>query len=220
MFSTFAHDAYMNQLPRSSSYPRLAFGCKRAMDVMLAGMALLLVAPLLLLIALLIKLESRGPVFFRQERGGLNGQPFSIYKFRTMVVHQPPQEGRAMQAVKSDPRVTRLGRVLRNLSLDELPQLLNILNGDMSLVGPRPHPVSMDREYARQIPTYDQRFRVRPGLTGLAQVKGWRGETDTLHKMEMRVHYDNEYIDHYSLWLDVKIIVGTALVVFFQRNAY
>jgi putative colanic acid biosynthesis UDP-glucose lipid carrier transferase len=219
MIATQPVHTVIQSMPNSASCPNprvLSF--KRAMDVVLAACGLLAAMPVLMVIALLVRMDGKGPILFRQQRGGLNGQPFSIYKFRTMVV-TPPTAG-VVQATRNDPRLTRTGKWLRNLSLDELPQLVNVLKGDMSLIGPRPHALQHDSYYSELIPTYHQRFRMRPGLTGLAQVKGWRGETDRLEKMQRRVEMDNHYIDHYSLGMDIRILFQTVLVVFFQKNAY
>ena len=181
---------------------------KRSLDVVGAATALLLFLPLLLLIALLIRLESSGPIIFRQRRGGLNGRTFTIYKFRTMRVLEDGDM--ITQARPNDTRVTSFGALLRRTSMDELPQLLNVLKGDMSLVGPRPHALAHDRFYGDLIPNYAGRLRTRPGLTGLAQVAGLRGETRELNEMAERVRYDLRYIEQWSILLDLKLIAGTA----------
>jgi exopolysaccharide biosynthesis polyprenyl glycosylphosphotransferase len=168
-------------------------------------------APVLLAAALAVKLDSPGPVIFRQRRIGINGRPFVIYKFRTMsVVEDGPQ---IAQARRDDPRVTRVGRLLRPSSIDELPQLFNVLKGEMSLVGPRPHAVSHDDDYGAVIPDYALRRRVRPGITGWAQVNGLRGETTTIEEMEKRVAMDLWYIDNWSLLLDLRIAWRTCIEV-------
>jgi Undecaprenyl-phosphate glucose phosphotransferase len=190
---------------------------KRSFDVTLAGLALVMCAPMMALVALAIRLDSPGPVLFRQTRHGFNGRPFRIFKFRTMTVMEDGAVVR--QATRGDQRVTRVGRVLRRTSLDELPQLLNVLLGDMSMVGPRPHAVAHDTYFGQLIASYAQRHHVKPGLTGLAQVNGFRGETPTLESMSQRVQYDLRYVDQWSLWLDIKIVLKTAWVVL-HPNAY
>ena len=191
---------------------------KRATDIVFGSTALILAAPFMILIALGIKLTSPGPVFFRQRRYGLNGEEISVYKFRSMTVCEDGPS--VAQATKHDPRVTPLGRVLRKTSLDELPQLLNVLQGKMSMVGPRPHAIAHNELYRKLICGYMIRHKVRPGITGLAQVNGLRGETETVEKMRERVRYDLEYLSHWSPWLDFKIILKTLGVVWGDRNAY
>jgi putative colanic acid biosynthesis UDP-glucose lipid carrier transferase len=191
---------------------------KNVTDLILASLMLLVAAPVMLLIAAMIKLTSRGPVLFRQRRYGLNGEEISVYKFRSMTVCE---DGPVVtQATQDDRRVTWFGRFLRRTSLDELPQLLNVLQGKMSVVGPRPHAVAHNEQYRKLISGYMIRHKVRPGITGLAQVNGLRGETDTVEKMRERVRYDLEYLSHWSPWLDVSIILRTVLVVVQRRNAY
>jgi len=191
---------------------------KRVTDILLAGSALVLLAPLMLLIALAVKLTSKGPVLFRQRRYGLNGEEILVYKFRSMTV---TEDGAVVtQATKSDKRVTPLGRFLRSSSLDELPQLLNVLEGKMSVVGPRPHAVAHNEQYRKLINGYMIRHKVRPGITGLAQVNGLRGETETVEKMSERVRFDLEYLSHWSPWLDIKIIFKTLWVIARDKNAY
>ena len=180
---------------------------KRALDVLVAGLLVASLLPTLLVIALLIRLDSRGPALFRQQRYGAGRRVFTMYKFRSMSVMEA--SGTFVQARPGDVRVTRVGRVLRRTSLDELPQLLNVVRGDMSLVGPRPHAVAMDDAYASVVPGYDERHLVRPGLTGLAQICGLRGPTDTLAKIEDRVWRDRVYIRRWSVLLDVKILART-----------
>jgi Undecaprenyl-phosphate glucose phosphotransferase len=185
------------------------------------GAAILIVAlsPLLALIAVAVKLDSPGPLIFRQPRYGFNNQVFGLYKFRSMYHNRPPETG-TPQATKNDPRVTRVGRFIRRTSLDELPQLFNVLDGTMSLVGPRPHAVDHNRIYGGLIDSYFARHRMKPGITGWAQVNGLRGETDTTAKMEARVKYDLEYIENWSVWFDLRILVQTVLVILFQKTAY
>ena len=191
---------------------------KRAFDVVAALVLVLALAPLLLLVALAIVMDSPGPILFRQQRTGLNGVPFWIAKFRTMTVMENGAE--VLQASRADPRITSVGRFLRRSSLDELPQLLNVLSGDMSLVGPRPHALAHDRKFAELAPAYDRRFRARPGITGLAQARGFRGEIHTLQQLEQRVEHDNTYIDDWSLRLDMMLLVQTAVAFAFHKNAY
>lgn len=190
----------------------------RALDVVLGVLLLVLLAPLLLVIALIVRLESPGTALFRQTRYGLGGVPFTIFKFRTMSCQENGPG--MMQATRNDPRVTRAGRWLRRLSLDELPQILNVLNGSMSLVGPRPHPIDMDWRFARELPYYGQRFLVKPGITGLAQLRGFRGEITSPIQIRNRVLHDIIFVRCRSLVLYAQILIGTAAVVLFQREAY
>ena len=185
---------------------------KNLEDRLLACVALLLVSPLLLLVALAIRLDSAGPVFFRQERMGWNGEIFRIWKFRSMVVHAA-EDGVLRQAQRNDPRVTRVGAFIRRTSLDELPQLFNVLCGDMSLVGPRPHAIQHDEEYSQRITAYFARHNIKPGMTGLAQVRGYRGETRDIEQMIQRVESDIEYINNWSLWLDFVILLRTVFAL-------
>jgi putative colanic acid biosynthesis UDP-glucose lipid carrier transferase len=192
---------------------------KRAMDIVIAGLGLLALSPLLLLVAAAVKLTSRGPVLFRQRRYGLDGEEIVVYKFRSMKVCEDGEV--VAQARKDDPRVTRVGAFLRKTSIDELPQLLNVIQGKMSLVGPRPHAIAHNELYRKLINGYMIRHKVRPGITGLAQVNGLRGETETLEKMSERVRYDLEYLRHWSPWMDIKILFRTLGVVLHdRRNAY
>jgi Undecaprenyl-phosphate glucose phosphotransferase len=191
---------------------------KRLFDLVLAAGALILATPLLVLVAILIKLDSPGPIFFVQRRYGFNQQPFRIIKFRSM---RTLDDGAVIrQARVDDPRLTRIGRWLRRWNIDEIPQLFNVLTGDMSLVGPRPHALSHDREYEQRISRYARRHNVKPGITGWAQIHGYRGETDTEEKMRKRVEYDLFYIDNWSLWLDLKIMVRTVLSHAAYQNAH
>jgi lipopolysaccharide/colanic/teichoic acid biosynthesis glycosyltransferase len=190
---------------------------KRGMDIFGAGLLLLLLTPVFVAVACCIRMESDGPAFFRQRRGGQYGRPFSIYKFRTMRVMEDGE--RIAQARQIDPRVTQLGAFLRKTSMDELPQLINVLKGEMSLVGPRPHAVAHDREFQERIPAYAQRFAMKPGITGLAQVRGFRGETLTSESLEGRLTADLEYIETWSLTNDVRLLVAT-LKVPFDNGAY
>jgi Undecaprenyl-phosphate glucose phosphotransferase len=191
-------------------------------DKLLGLILLILLSPLMLLIAIMIKLDSCGPIFFVQKRFGFNNEVIRVLKYRTMYVDLCDRSG-AQRTVQDDPRVTRVGRVLRTLSFDELPQLINVLRGDMSLVGPRPHPLGMkagDRLYGEAVAQYLHRHRVKPGLTGWAQVNGLRGEVDTIQRAHARVAHDIYYIDHWSLWLDLKILLTTAVVLVSRDNAY
>jgi putative colanic acid biosynthesis UDP-glucose lipid carrier transferase len=188
---------------------------KRCLDIGLASVALVLLAPLLLTTAVLIKLDSPGNVIFRQSRRGFNGKPFDIWKFRSMFV---AENGPTItQAKKQDARVTRLGRFLRKSSIDELPQLWNVLRGEMSLVGPRPHALAHDNYYDQMISKYVFRHHMKPGLTGWAQVNGFRGETSTIDLMEKRVEYDVWYVSNWSIWLDIRIIFRTAAALMYQE---
>jgi len=187
---------------------------KRLSDIVLSAAALVALAPLFLLVAIAIKLESQGPVFFLQRRHGFNKNQFRIVKFRSMTAME--DGGSVRQAIANDPRVTRVGRILRKFNIDELPQLLNVLRGEMSLVGPRPHALVHDRQFEPEIALYARRHNVRPGITGWAQVNGLRGETNTPDKISQRVRYDLYYIDNWSFMLDVWIIFLTL----FSRKAY
>jgi putative colanic acid biosynthesis UDP-glucose lipid carrier transferase len=191
---------------------------KRATDLLLGSIALLLLALPLLLLAIAIRLDSRGPVFFRQRRYGRGGCEIDVLKFRTMRVLEDGPEVR--QAQKQDPRITRIGRLMRRTSLDELPQLINVVRGEMSLVGPRPHAVAHNELYRRQIVEYMLRHKVKPGITGWAQVNGWRGETDTLRKMVYRVEHDLHYIRNWSPLLDLQIMLLTVFGRKVRSNAY
>ena len=187
---------------------------KRSLDIVLASAALLALAPLFAVVALLIRWEGGGPVFFSQRRYGFNQEPFRIYKFRSMRAAEDGRDVR--QATAGDSRITRIGRFMRRTNIDELPQLLNVLRGEMSLVGPRPHAMAHDQAFEREVALYARRHNVRPGITGWAQVNGWRGETDTPEKVVNRVEHDLYYIDNWSLLLDVSIMVRTVV----SRKAY
>jgi Undecaprenyl-phosphate glucose phosphotransferase len=192
---------------------------KRGMDICLSSIVLIVTLPLMGLIAVLVKLDSSGPILFRQQRFGFSKKPFTLYKFRSMQ-WDAGDDASVPQARRNDPRITRVGGFLRRTSLDELPQFYNVLKGDMSLVGPRPHPTPLDNRFAAVIDRYLARHHVKPGITGWAQVNGLRGETDTLDKMERRVEHDLHYIDHWSPLLDLQILCKTLIVVLNQRNAY
>ncbi|GAA0542509.1 MAG: undecaprenyl-phosphate glucose phosphotransferase [Alteromonadaceae bacterium] len=191
---------------------------KRSFDLLFSSTVLLLISPLLILIALAVKLTSSGPVLFRQDRYGLDGKKIGVYKFRSMKVME--NGGAVIQAKRNDKRITPVGAFLRRTSLDELPQFFNVLLGEMSVVGPRPHAVAHNEEYRKQVAFYMLRHKVRPGITGWAQINGWRGETDTLEKMEMRVKYDLDYIRNWSLLFDVSIVFKTVFKGFVDKNAY
>uniref|UniRef100_UPI001E3FC2BE exopolysaccharide biosynthesis polyprenyl glycosylphosphotransferase n=1 Tax=Piscirickettsia salmonis TaxID=1238 RepID=UPI001E3FC2BE len=191
-----------------------------AMDLTLGGLMLLLASPVMLVIALAIKLDSPGPVIFRQMRYGERGLPITVFKFRSMRANAGAEaDGTLRQAQQGDSRVTRIGRFLRKSSLDELPQLFNVMAGTMSLVGPRPHAAEHNEIYRRMIQGYMLRHSVKPGITGWAQIHGLRGETDTLEKMEKRVEFDLEYIREWSVWFDIKIVFLTVFKGFVNKAA-
>lgn len=192
----------------------------KALEDRILGLLLVLVfAPILLCVMIAIRLDSKGPVIFKQKRYGYNNKIFEIYKFRSM---RPAANdaGVTLQATKDDDRITRVGKFIRKTSLDELPQLFNVVIGNMSLVGPRPHAIDHNEEYSELIDGYFARHKVKPGITGWAQVKGFRGETDTLEKMEARVNYDTYYVENWSLFFDLQILAMTAFVGFVNKNAY
>ncbi len=191
---------------------------KRVEDIFVSSCILLLISPLLILISIVIKLTSSRPVIFKQTRYGIDGKPIKVWKFRSMNVME--NDSVVTQAKKNDSRITPFGSFLRKTSLDELPQFINVLVGNMSIVGPRPHAVAHNEQYRSLIEGYMLRHKVKPGITGLAQVKGWRGETDTLEKMQKRVEYDLEYIREWSIWLDIKIILLTIFKGFVNKSAY
>jgi len=191
---------------------------KRLSDLVIAAIIVVLISPLLLAIAIGIKLSSRGPVIFKQRRNGLDGDEIVVYKFRSMTTQDDGDV--VVQATRNDPRITRFGAFLRSTSLDELPQFFNVLQGTMSVVGPRPHAVTHNDAYRQIIKAYMVRHKVKPGITGWAQINGQRGETDTIDKMRTRVEYDLEYLRNWSLGLDLRIIAGTVRVLFFDRHAY
>jgi putative colanic acid biosynthesis UDP-glucose lipid carrier transferase len=209
-------------LPAVSVFENPLYGVdglvKRVFDFVVSSLLLIVLTPVFIATALAIKLTSRGPVFFRQRRYGLDGNEILVWKFRSMTVCE--DGAKVTQATKTDSRVTRVGAVIRRTSIDELPQLFNVIGGSMSLVGPRPHAAAHNEQYRRMIEGYMLRHKVKPGITGLAQVRGWRGETDTLEKMQRRVECDHEYIREWSLWLDIKILFRTVFVVLKRQNAY
>jgi putative colanic acid biosynthesis UDP-glucose lipid carrier transferase len=191
---------------------------KRLSDIVLSTVILLLVSPILVAVAIGVKLSSRGPVIFKQRRNGLDGEEIVVFKFRSMTTQEDGSLIR--QATRNDPRVTPFGAFIRKTSLDELPQFFNVLQGQMSIVGPRPHAVVHNKEYRQIIKAYMVRHKVKPGITGWAQVNGQRGETDTVEKMRSRVEYDLEYLRNWSLALDLRIIAGTVKLLFLDRRAY
>lgn len=184
-----------------------------------AFLILMMISPLLLVIAIAVKMSSTGPILFRQKRGGLDGREIVVWKFRTMKIHTESKDT-VTQASKDDPRVTKIGAFLRRSSLDELPQFFNVLQGRMSIVGPRPHAIEHNDYYCKIIDSYMLRHRLKPGITGWAQVNGWRGETDVIEKMDMRVKYDLYYINNWSVWFDLRIIAMTVWSVIKGNNAY
>jgi len=207
-------------LQKPLDWPRFAgLEAKAMLDLVLAASSLFLLSPLLILVAVAIRLDSKGPILFKQTRTGLNGKTFRIYKFRTMsVLEDGPY---VQQATPDDERVTRIGRWLRQMSIDEIPQLVNVLRGEMSLVGPRPHALAHDQYYSQRIVQYDERFRVKPGITGWAQINDARGETPTLADMQRRVDLDLWYIQNWALILDLKILALTIVCELTQsRRAF
>jgi putative colanic acid biosynthesis UDP-glucose lipid carrier transferase len=192
---------------------------KDLFDRLFSLTVLMLLTPLLLALALAVKCSSPGPILFRQPRLGLNGRCFNVYKFRSMALHQE-QQGQLKQATRDDPRITPIGRFMRRTSLDELPQFFNVLKGEMSVVGPRPHALPHNDLYKDKLSMYMQRHRVKPGITGWAQICGSRGETDTDEKMARRIALDLHYIQHWSLWMDIKIVLWTAFKGWTDKNAY
>lgn len=191
---------------------------KRLEDIIFSFIIILLISPLLVFIALAVKISSPGPVIFKQIRYGMDGKPIKVWKFRSMTVME--NDTSIKQATKNDVRVTKVGKILRQTSLDELPQFFNVLTGGMSIVGPRPHAVAHNEQYRNLIEGYMLRHKVKPGITGWAQINGWRGETDTVDKMQKRVKYDLEYIREWSIWLDLKIIFLTIFKGFINKSAY
>ncbi len=212
----------MDGIPIASVFESPFYGVdgwlKRVEDLVLGSLILLGILPILLLIAIAIKVTSKGPILFKQRRYGLNGDVIEVWKFRSMSVCEDDNE--ISQATRADSRVTPLGSFLRRTSLDELPQFINVLQGQMSIVGPRPHAIAHNEQYRKLIYGYMLRHKVKPGITGWAQINGWRGETDTLDKMEKRIEYDLVYIQNWSIWLDFKIIWLTLSRGFTGKNVY
>lgn len=191
---------------------------KRIEDIVLSTFILIMISPVLLGLALAVKFTSKGPVFFKQNRYGIDGKPIKVWKFRSMNVME--DGAKVTQATKNDSRFTPIGQFIRKTSLDELPQFINVLQGQMSIVGPRPHAVAHNEEYRKLVDGYMLRHKVKPGITGWAQINGWRGETDTLDKMEKRIEFDLEYIRNWSLFFDLKIVFLTIFKGFVNKNAY
>lgn len=219
MSSSMAHVSNIQTIsvfcnPMRGSYALI----KRIEDIILSSIILMLIAIPLLVIAIAIKVTSKGPVIFKQRRYGLNGKDIRVYKFRSMTVTENSEV--VTQATKNDTRITKLGAFLRRTSLDELPQFVNVLQGRMSVVGPRPHAAAHNEQYRQAVDYYMLRHKIRPGITGWAQINGWRGETDTIEKMEMRIKYDLDYIRRWSLWMDAKIVFFTIFRSFNDKNAY
>ena len=191
---------------------------KRLMDFVFGVIALLLLLPVMAVLSIIIKLDSTGPALFCQSRRGRNREVIKVYKFRTM--YQDVSNGQFKQAQKDDPRVTRVGAFLRRTSLDELPQLINVMNGSMSLVGPRPHPIALDEKFKYVIPALNSRYSVKPGITGWAQINGFRGETSKVDDMVARIEHDRHYIRNWNPWLDIRILFMTVLKGWTHQNAY
>lgn len=213
----------MNGIPIISVYDtplssRTVQAIKRFEDIVLSTFIMFLISPILIAVAIGVKLSSPGPILFKQKRYGMNGKEIKVYKYRSMTTLD---DGEIVnQATKNDPRVTPFGAFIRKTSLDELPQFFNVWQGKMSIVGPRPHAVAHNEEYRKLVPKYMQRHIVKPGITGWAQINGWRGETDKLEKMEKRIEFDLHYINNWTLWLDIKIIFLTIIKGFINKNAY
>lgn len=205
--NTTTASAVKNEMPTS----------KRLLDIAVTAPALVLLSPFLALVAIAIKLDNKGPVFFKQNRYGLGGSVFQVYKFRSMT-YQP--DAGFVQATKNDARVTRVGAFIRRTSIDELPQLINVIKGEMSLVGPRPHPLSLDDDFQQRIDGFMLRYGATPGITGWAQINGYRGETKTLQDMQGRYDHDMQYIEKRNLLLDMRIILKTAVGGWTDANAY
>jgi putative colanic acid biosynthesis UDP-glucose lipid carrier transferase len=204
--------------PEVAASPVAVSFIKRAFDVVVALLIIFFLLPILVATAICVALDSRGPILFRQRRTGLNGQTFYILKFRSMTVME--DDGEIRHATKGDQRVTSVGRFIRRSSIDELPQLFNVIRGEMSLVGPRPHALAHDEHYGALIPQYKDRFRARPGITGLAQISGLRGEIRGVAEMGGRITADNRYIDDWNPLMDLMIIAKTAVVTLRQTGAY
>ncbi|KSW23382.1 MULTISPECIES: undecaprenyl-phosphate glucose phosphotransferase [unclassified Pseudomonas] len=217
-----ARSQNINGIPTISIFDSPMIGVnsiiKRVEDILLSTIILSLIAAPMLLISIAVKFTSPGPIFFRQKRYGIDGRPIEVWKFRSMRVMENGTE--VIQATRDDCRITSIGAFLRRTSLDELPQFINVLLGDMSIVGPRPHAVAHNEQYRGQINSYMLRHKVKPGITGWAQINGWRGETDTLDKMQKRVEHDLAYIHNWSLWWDLKIVFLTVFKGFIHKNAY
>jgi putative colanic acid biosynthesis UDP-glucose lipid carrier transferase len=203
---------------RETPFYGAAWVAKRASDIVIASLALVAILPVMLITAAAIRMDSRGPVLFKQKRYGLDGREILVYKFRSMTVTEDGKQ-EFSAAARGDARITRVGALIRKTSIDELPQLINVLEGSMSIVGPRPHAVAMNEHYRREIPGYMVRHKVKPGITGWAQVNGYRGGDD-LESMRKRIELDLAYMRHWSLWLDFRILLKTVSVVVSDRNAF
>lgn len=214
----FEQKATVGEAQKHSPRPYYGLMLKHVFDKLIAIAALICLSPLLVLVSLLIKLDSKGPIIFKQNRNGLNNHTFKVWKFRTMRVMENGSD--VKQAKKHDVRVTRIGNFLRKSSIDELPQLVNVLLGDMAIVGPRPHPVALNDRFRPLIENYDQRCAMKPGLTGLAQIHGHRGPTETVEQMRNRIECDIQYIENWSLWSDAKIILATPYYGLISKNAF
>lgn len=215
---TFEHEMTTGKPKQHSAKRVYALMAKHILDKIIAIIALILLSPLLVLVSLFIKIDSRGPIIFKQNRNGLKNKTFKVWKFRTMHVMENGTD--VEQAKKEDTRITRLGSFLRKSSIDELPQLINILLGDMAIVGPRPHPVALNNRFRPLIENYDQRCAMKPGLTGLAQINGHRGPTKTVEQMLKRIECDAKYIENWSLWADLKIMLATPYYGLISKNAF
>lgn len=191
---------------------------KIILDIFISSLILILISPLLLIISIAIKIDSKGPVIYKQRRHGLNNKEITIYKFRSMKWIE--NENKIKQATHEDVRVTKLGRILRNSSLDELPQFINVLQGRMSIVGPRPHAITHNNHYKKYIDCYMERHQIKPGITGWAQINGYRGETEKIDTMQSRINFDMYYINNWSLKFDILIILKTIIVIFRDKRAY
>ncbi|MBO0212795.1 undecaprenyl-phosphate glucose phosphotransferase [Vibrio sp. Vb2880] len=202
----------------SSPFDGMGKVIKRIEDIVIGSMIALLISPVLIAVSVGVKLSSPGPVLFKQDRYGLGGKKIKVWKFRSMKVME--NDAVVTQATKNDPRVTKFGAFIRRTSLDELPQFLNVLQGSMSIVGPRPHAVAHNEQYRKIVDNYMIRHKIKPGITGWAQINGYRGETETVDKMEKRVRYDIQYMQNWSLWLDIKIIFLTVFKGFVSETAY
>lgn len=202
----------------SSPFDGVGKFTKRVEDIIIGSMIALLISPVLLAVAIGVKLSSPGPVLFKQDRYGLGGKKIKVWKFRSMKVME--NDAVVTQATKNDPRVTKFGAFIRRTSLDELPQFINVLQGSMSIVGPRPHAVAHNEQYRKLVDNYMIRHKIKPGITGWAQINGYRGETETVDKMDKRIRYDIQYMQNWSLWLDIKIIFLTVFKGFVSETAY
>ena len=214
----FKHEITVTKNSGAGNAPSFRNFTKLCTDKLIAISALIILLPLLLLVSLLIKLDSKGSIIFKQKRNGLNNQVFNVWKFRTMSVMENGTD--VKQAEKGDSRITRTGNFLRKSSIDELPQLINVLFGDMSIVGPRPHPVALNDQFRPLIEDYDKRCAMKPGLTGLAQINGYRGPTDTVEQMSNRIEFDIQYIETWTFWGDLKIMLATPYYGLFSKNAF